>query len=395
MQQHTDAWATWFSQNAPRVDYFLYLIDESSNTAQTETWASWVLNNTGPGRKVKSMATIDLPTAASKCPSLDIPTATLATGIPQQWQPLADRYSADPRKRFWVYNAHRPGTATFATEDDGIALRELAWAQYKKHIERWFFWESTYYNNYQGGTGEVNVFRTAETFGGPPHADTSFGETGWNYTNGEGVLFYPGTDTVYSSDSYGVNGPFASLRLKMWRRGVQDVDYLTLAAASDPAGVRTLVDTLVPKALWDYGVSDPKDPTWVKTDISWPINADAWEKARAKLVTMASGSDPLASTFQPAGDLSFSNVRVFPNPWRKDQHASNPFITFSNIPPGTTVKIFTVAAHLVKTLPVSSGASVTWDLTNDAGETVASGLYLYVLKSSSGDTTRGKLGVIR
>ena len=38
-------------------------------------------------------------------------------------------------------------------------------------------------------------------------------------------------------------GPFASLRLKLWRRGIQDVDYLTLAAAINPSAVaRRLAD---------------------------------------------------------------------------------------------------------------------------------------------------------
>jgi hypothetical protein len=395
MNQNTDAWATWFSQNSPKTEYFLYLIDESANTAQTEQWASWILSNPGPGRQVRSMATIDLPTAAASCPSLDFPTSTLAQGIPQSWQPAADRYTNDPRKRFNVYNGHRPASGSFATEDDGVSLRELAWVQFKKHVNRWFFWESTYYNNFQGGTGNVNVFRTAETFGGPPVSDSLAGEKGWNYSNGDGVMIYPGTDVLYPSDSYNVNGPFASIRMKEWRRGIQDVDYLTMANAVDPAGVRTLVDSMVPKALWDYGVADPNDPTWVRADISWSNNPDAWETARAKLVRIVSGSDPQTPTFQVSSDAgAFSSVRVSPNPWRKDQDTGFP-VKFENLPDGTTVKIFTVSAHEIKTLPPPSGGMVTWDLTNNAGEKVASGLYLYVLKSNGGDVSRGKLAVIR
>jgi hypothetical protein len=30
-------------------------------------------------------------------------------------------------------------------------------------------------------------------------------------------------------------------------------------------------------------VSDPEDPTWVLTDISWSIDPDDWEAARAEL----------------------------------------------------------------------------------------------------------------
>jgi hypothetical protein len=394
MWQHTDAWATWFGQNFPQTDYFLYLIDESPDTAQIESWASWILKNPGPGRQVRSMATIDLPTAASRCPSLDIPTSTLATGVPQNWQGAADRYTSDPRKQFWVYNGHRPATGSFATEDDGVALRQLAWAQFKKHIQRWFFWAATYYNDYQGGRGETNVFQTAETFGGAPTSDSIVGETGWNYSNGDGVLMYPGTEVMFPSDSYGVNGPFASIRMKEWRRGIQDVDYLTMAAAMDPAAVRSLVNTMVPKALWDFGVDNPSDPSYVHADLGWPNNPETWERARAQMALLIGGSDPLAATFHVASDMGFSRLRVFPNPWRKDQHAGSP-VTFENVPPGTTVKIFTVAAHLAKRLPPTTGTAVTWDLTNESGSNVASGLYVYLLESPSGDTTRGKLAVIR
>src|SRR5207237_8627428 len=85
MQQHTDGWVTWFTHNAPGVDYFLYLIDESSNYAQIETWAQWILTNPGPGHLMRSLATLALPTAAAQTPSLDIPTTTNCIGITSLW----------------------------------------------------------------------------------------------------------------------------------------------------------------------------------------------------------------------------------------------------------------------------------------------------------------------
>ena len=54
---------------------------------------------------------------------------------------------------------------------------------------------------------------------------------------------------MYAADSYGVDGPFASLRMKDWRRGIQDVDYLALAAAVDPGAVQNLVNRMVPERL--------------------------------------------------------------------------------------------------------------------------------------------------
>jgi len=238
------------------------------------------------------MATIDLPTAAADTPALDIPTSWMTVGITDEWQSAADSYKAAPDKRLYLYNSNRPATGSFATEDDGVALRVIAWAQYKKGIDRWFYWEATYYDNDQGNTGQTNVFQQAHTFGDFDEVDSVLGETGWNYVNGDGVLFYPGTDTRYPADSYGVQGPFASLRLKHWRRGIQDVDYLTLAEAISPTRTAEIVNAMIPQVLWEYGVSDPKYPTWVLTDISWSIDPDVWEAARAQLADIIESVSP-------------------------------------------------------------------------------------------------------
>ena len=285
MWTNTDAWVNWFDSQAftTPTDYFLYLIDESDDYPQTEQWANWINGNPGSGQRLMTMATIPLPTAAANTPALDIPTSWMAVGITDEWQSAADSYQADPDKRFYLYNGTRPATGSFATEDDGVALRTLTWAQYKKKIDRWFYWEATYYNNDQGNTGQTNVFQTAHTYGDLDKVDSVLGETGWNYLNGDGVLLYPGTDTRYPGDSYGVMGPFASLRLKHWRRGIQDVDYLTLAEAISPTRTAEIVNEIIPQVLWEYGVDDPEDPSWVCTDISWSTDPDDWETARAEL----------------------------------------------------------------------------------------------------------------
>jgi hypothetical protein len=90
---------------------------------------------------------------------------------------------------------------------------------------------------------------------------------------------------------------------------------------------------------------------------------------------------------------SVASLRIYPNPWRKDQHAGHP-ITFDQMAAGSYVKIFTVSGHKVKELDGSSG-SVTWDLTNDSGDQVASGIYIYFIKDSQGNKATGKLAVIR
>jgi len=278
-----DKWESWFEQNSPTTKRFLYLDDESDDYSQMEHWARWMHSNPGPGGKLKAFATADLLLANKKIPALDITASWFRVGLTNAWDNAVSDLRNDPRKELYLYNAQRPASGSFATEDDGVALRELAWGQYKKKIDRWFFWNATYYDDYQGVRGPTNVFKTAQTFGGVPQRDPNVGQTSWNYSNGDGVLFYPGTDTMFPAESYGVDGPFASLRLKFWRRGIQDVDYLAMAAKVDPAATQAIVNRMVPKALWEYGASDPADPTWVRAPVSWSSNPDDWEAARAEL----------------------------------------------------------------------------------------------------------------
>ncbi len=289
MWQHSDGWVNWFEQNAPNVEYFLYLIDESPNFAQINTWAQWLNVNPGPGNRLKSFATIPMTNAMASTPELDIAASWARFGVQSQWD-AAFSYFKQAGRRAFLYNSYRPATGSFATEDDGVALRQLAWTQVKKNVDRWFAWAANYYNNYQGGTGQTNVFQSAFVFGGKNAAkDPVMGETGWNYTNGDGVMIYPGTDHLFPNDSYGIEGPIASLRLKHWRRGLQDADYISIAKAKDPARVQSIINRMVPKVLWEYGVSNLNDPTYIVSDISWSINPDDWEAARDELADIIDG----------------------------------------------------------------------------------------------------------
>jgi hypothetical protein len=165
---------------------------------------------------------------------------------------------------------------------------------------------------------QTNLFQQAQTFGCYSDDDAVQGETGWNYTNGDGVLFYPGTDLRYPGDSYGLLGPLASLRLKLWRRGIQDVDYLTMAAAIDPVRTAEIVDEIIPQVLWELGVESEEDPTYVYSDISWSTDPDVWEAAREELADIIEGdslklrglpaNEAIHLTWEPNGPLPPSHT---------------------------------------------------------------------------------------
>jgi len=303
MWQNTDAWVNWFTSQgfSTTTDYFLYLIDESDEFNKIERWAKWMDSNPGPGKNLMSMATIPLPDSGQHTPSLDIPTSEGTFGDTQLWEDSLKTHRAKSETRFYMYNGQRPASGTFATEDDGVALRELAWGQFKMGVDRWFYWESTYYNNYQADMGQTNVFQTAQTYGNYDRYDEVLGKTGWNYFNGDGVLLYPGTDRQFTEESYGLKGPFASLRLKYWRRGIQDVDYLTLASKIDPIRTAKIVDEMIPVILWEVGCEmyQGECDGWIKTDISWPIDPDVWEAARIELADIIEKGGTPVSEPQP------------------------------------------------------------------------------------------------
>ncbi|MER3525305.1 MAG: hypothetical protein C4326_14995, partial [Ignavibacteria bacterium] len=78
---------------------------------------------------------------------------------------------------------------------------------------------------------------------------------------------------------------------------------------------------------------------------------------------------------------SAEKVGVFPNPY----YAFNPaetnrlvrFVTFNNLPPEATVRIFNLAGHKVRTLQKNDPSQfLQWDLNNDDNFPVASGMYI-------------------
>jgi hypothetical protein len=90
----------------------------------------------------------------------------------------------------------------------------------------------------------------------------------------------------------------------------------------------------------------------------------------------------------------FNNVNVFPNPLfgynpatsYTNSNPDEPFVTFSNLPEEITVKIFSLSGTLVRTLNTSDKSNTSspflrWNLENENGLRVASGMYLAIVSS--------------
>ncbi|MCZ8131277.1 MAG: DUF4091 domain-containing protein [Steroidobacteraceae bacterium] len=226
-------------------------------------------------------------------------------------QAAVDRPLASPGHAQWRDNGKRPASGSFAVEDDGVSPRTLGSIQWKKGLQRWFFWEATDCFDFQTKSKRVDVWTNANTRGTDERFDESVGRTGFNYSNGDGVLLYPGTDKLFPAGSLGANGPMASLRMKYRRRGVQDADYIAMAHAVDAARTEAIVQRMVPRGLWEVGVQEASDPTWKRTDISWPIDPDACEAARKELGDIIESRVPREEA-DAAGDRGCSGAAPRP-----------------------------------------------------------------------------------
>lgn len=91
--------------------------------------------------------------------------------------------------------------------------------------------------------------------------------------------------------------------------------------------------------------------------------------------------------------LSLSNAYAFPNPFKPS--AGHTTVTFTNLAAQCTIKVYTLTGELIKVIQETDGdGQNTWNVKNEAGENLTSGLYLFVIKSAD-DTKTGKLVVIR
>ena len=101
-----------------------------------------------------------------------------------------------------------------------------------------------------------------------------------------------------------------------------------------------------------------------------------------------------------APDFSLDQVIVYPIPWRP--HSGNPLtgnetdgISFDLLPSECGIQIFTISGERVREIQHSGGDAIErWDVRTARGEPVASGLYIYLIKTPTGHRT-GKLIVIR
>ena len=130
------------------------------------------------------------------------------------------------------------------------------------------------------------------------------------------MLVYPGKQT--DGFSVGIDGVLPSIRLKNWRRGIEDAGYLQMARKRDAAAADAVARWLVPSAFGEAKSGRPA---------SWGTRGKRFFEARRALLAIAMGTErvtldgtttdaspvaasapPRSTTTQTAGSLALGLV---------------------------------------------------------------------------------------
>ena len=247
-----------------KTDTFVYATDEDCSSPTGSQWKSLIAGSSNANvKKVRvgwtcssnpSSQVVDIPIVFAPFFDLDAATKARAAG-----------------KAVWIYNGVMPQTGAFFTDAPATSLRVNGWLSGMFDIGRWFYWETTFwYDENNGGDGPYDPFAQSETFHNQ-HGD---------WANGDGVLVYPGRQVDFASHSVGMDGVIASIRLKNWRRGIQDAGIYQLARAVDATRAEEIANALLPAAL-----SSAKNGKAA----AWSESGKAYFDARKALLALVPG----------------------------------------------------------------------------------------------------------
>lgn len=128
-------------------------------------------------------------------------------------------------------------------------------------------------------------------------------------------------------------------------------------------------------------------PTFTLTPTFTPPTATP--TSRPASAATATPTPTSTSTPIPAG----AEIRIYPNPFNPNK-AFGGVLKLENVPLGAEVKIYTVSGELVRTF-AGTGQRLTWNGTNQAGEEVVAGVYLYIVTYADDTRNQGKIFLVR
>jgi hypothetical protein len=280
----SDRWVTWFRTNSPTTEYFRYMLDEpdwgknNADGTKNITWnynyiiekATWIKSNPGVGKNLKIFATSKVDTRLKGY--VDFWSVTGRSAYVNKYEPeigndlMGYNIAISNQRRalgekVGIYNSARPYfPALEYIDNDAVDPRVMTWVAWKYNVDQYFLWEINSWDFY---TGSRDIFKT------------SIG-----YENGGGEIVYPGQQVkIGGEDDKGLAGPIASIRMKEFRRGMQDYEYFYMLKQKgyDP---NSYINKVVYGAFDAFGTY----PTGIYKDqnsaVPWEVRGDKYEIVR-------------------------------------------------------------------------------------------------------------------
>ncbi len=239
---------------------FMYMIDEPDyrsypNLPRLVAAYGMVIRSASDG-KVKHLVTVEPVSSPEDDAGIDIYATTAAT----YWLPTMQRYQAE-QKLAWFYQYHEPFVGGNGLSHEALGFRSWPWIAARYDVDGIFYWVGNFWPDH-------NVYRDA---------------LNWNEDEiSNGILFYPGNQLPQIGYP-AVAGPLSSIRMKMLRRGLQDIEYFWLAKQIDETGAKAIVKKIIRSALNEREY-DPywQHPLWAKPG-DWSHDPRDWYRARLEL----------------------------------------------------------------------------------------------------------------
>jgi hypothetical protein len=298
-------WNKWFAQNAPHAEYFYYMRDEDARILPWDNELARLLD-------VMSVPTGERHMSVFKSKPVSVVMSRMKNGDTSnhwnyrpaygpyehvtdwgereavrvhfvenfpyvdkwylcngsgcehgsRWQDAMTFLESGPEDHGgFATNGHMPAQASFALE--GSYLRAGDWINQKfQPNKRRFYFMGNLWINDAFGSGPNKILNFWEDLHTHGNADDSWdnikGYAAYEFYNGDGLLMYPGTDYHYQQHSYGINGAFASLRIKKWRRGIQDAEYIKMAKVINSTSVEQIIQGPAPRGYWETPSAVPE-----------------------------------------------------------------------------------------------------------------------------------------
>lgn len=189
------------------------------------------------------------------------------SGITRFWVPNGGAASPaflqqrkEKGEKIWFYHNGHPAVGVHSINASGIEMRTWGVIGARYGFDGQLMWA-------------VNLGSDEQPFARPSYKDD-------DDRFGNGVMVYPGNQ-LEKIGFPASPGPIPSMRLKAWRRGLQDAELANLAKQNNAEKVNELLTSIVPKALADG-----------RGDAAWSDVPADWIEMRRELLQLATDPKP-------------------------------------------------------------------------------------------------------